>query len=127
MTPLNFVQSIRSVPAEQARGGLDYLAAISPTVRGLSLEMTHRLADAITETTVDPDPHLAKVQAVALAWVYQTIIDESGRRRVAGQRSPQIAAALRPIIESILNGLDEWLSPKVRGAHPRRRAAVHRN
>jgi AcrR family transcriptional regulator len=128
---LNFVESIRSVPAEQARGGLDYLAAISPTVRGMSLEMTDRLADAIaaaiTETTVDLGPELAKVQAITLAWVYQTITDESGRRRVAGQGSQQIATELRPVIDNILDSLDEWLSPKARGAPPRRRATRHRN
>jgi AcrR family transcriptional regulator len=128
---LNFVESIKSVPPEQARGGLDYLAAISPTVRRLSLEVTDRLADAIaaaiTETTVDVHPQLAKVQGIALAWVYQTITDESGRRRVAGQESKQIAAQLRPMIENIIDSLDGWLTGETRGAQPPRRAAVSRS
>jgi hypothetical protein len=85
------------------------------------------MAAAITETTDDLRSQLAKVQAIALAWVYQTITDESGRRRVAGQGSLQIAAELRPIIENIINSLDEWLSPKASAARPRRRATVHRN
>jgi AcrR family transcriptional regulator len=125
---LNFVESIKSVPPEQARGGLDYLAAISPTVRRLALEVTDRLADAIaaaiTETTVDVHPQLAKVQGIALAWVYQTITDESGRRRVAGQESKQIAAQLRPMIENIVDSLDGWLTGETRGAQRRRRATV---
>jgi AcrR family transcriptional regulator len=111
---LDFVDAIRSVPADRERGGLDYLAAISPTVRYLSLAMTERLADAlavaITETTQAVTPQLAKVQGIALAWVIQTITDESGRRRVAGQTSMKIAKELRPMIEGLIGSLDQWLS-----------------
>ena len=121
---LDFVESIKSVPADQARGGLDYLAAISPTVRRLSLEVTDRLADAmavaITETS-DVNSQLAKVQAIALAWVIQTITDESGRRKVAGQDSRQLADELRPIIATIMDSLDGWLS-----AQPDRRRRARR-
>ena len=113
---LDFVDGIKAIPAEQARGGLDYLAAISPTVRRLSLEVTDRLADAIAaaiaETTDEVNPQLAKVQGIALAWVIQTITDESGRRKVAGQDSTQIATELRPIIRSIIDSLDRWLGPQ---------------
>jgi AcrR family transcriptional regulator len=127
---LNFVAAIKSVPAEQTRGGLDYLAAISPTIRQLSLEMTDRLADAIaaalTETTAGLHPQLAKVQAIALAWVYQTITDESGRRRVAGQGSRQIAHQLRPSIENIIDSLDQWLTSETRDTRARRRATPSR-
>jgi AcrR family transcriptional regulator len=123
---LSFVESIKAIPADQARGGLDYLAAISPTVRRLSLEVTDRLADAmavaITETSDDVNPQLAKVQAIALAWVIQTITDESGRRRLAGQDSRQLADELRPIIASVIDSLDGWLSPQQDGRrHARRR------
>jgi AcrR family transcriptional regulator len=122
---LSFVESIRSVPTEQTRGGLDYLAAISPTVRQLALDMTDRLADALaaalTETTPGLQPQLAKVQGIALAWVYQTITDESGRRRIAGQDSPQIANELRPIITTIIDNIDNWLSPNPRRTQPPRR------
>ena len=121
---LDFVESIRSVPAKQERGGLDYLAAISPSVRRLALEMTDRLADAIAAAITDTTPsltrQLAKVQGIALAWVYQTITDESGRRRVAGQRSTQIADELRPIIEGLIEGLDRWLAPASRTTQRRR-------
>jgi AcrR family transcriptional regulator len=113
---LDFVEGSKAIPADQARGGLDYLAAISPTVRRLSLEVTDRLADAIaaaiTETTDDLNPQLAKVQGIALAWVIQTITDESGRRKVAGQSSRQIARELRPIMTSIIDSLDGWLAPQ---------------
>jgi AcrR family transcriptional regulator len=113
---LSFVESIEAIPADQARGGLDYLAAISPTVRRLSLEVTDRLADAIaaaiTDTTECLNPQLAKVQGIALAWVIQTITDESGRRRVAGQSSRQIAKELRAVIEDIIGSLDRWLAPQ---------------
>ena len=123
---LSFVESIKAIPADQARGGLDYLAAISPTVRRLSLEVTDRLADAmavaITETSDDVSPQLAKVQAIALAWVIQTITDESGRRRLAGQDSRPLADDLRPIIASVIDSLDGWLSPQQDGRrHARRR------
>ena len=123
---LSFVESIKAIPADQARGGLDYLAAISPTVRRLSLEVTDRLADAmavaITETSDAVNAQLAKVQAIALAWVIQTITDESGRRRLAGQDSRPLADDLRPIIASVIDSLDGWLSPQQDGRrHARRR------
>jgi AcrR family transcriptional regulator len=121
---LDFVESIRSVPVEQERGGLDYLAAMSPTVRRLSLEMTDRLADAIAaaivETTQGVTPPMAKVQGIALAWVIQTITDESGRRRVAGQSSTKIAKELRPIVEGLIGSLDQWLSSDERATRRRR-------
>jgi AcrR family transcriptional regulator len=125
---LDFVEEIKAIPDDQARGGLDYLAAISPTVRRLALEVTDRLADAmagaISDTTDGLNPQLAKVQGIALAWVIQTITDESGRRKVAGQSSIQIADELRPIIEDIIDSLDRWLSPQKRFAQPRRRPRV---
>ena len=123
---LDFIEGIRSLPADQTRGGLDYLAAISPTVRRLSLEVTDRLADAIAAAIIETSPglsgELAKVQGVALAWVIQTITDESGRRKVAGQAPAQIADELRPIIVSIVDSLDQWLSRGTTGSRPRRRA-----
>ncbi|HEY3841926.1 MAG TPA: hypothetical protein VGL48_01635 [Acidimicrobiales bacterium] len=67
----------------------------------------------------------AKVQGVALAWVIQTIVDESGPRKLAGQSSVQIADELRPIIESIINSLDRWLSPRS-AAKPRRKVSSGR-
>lgn len=109
-----FVNSIRSTPLAQARGGLGYLAAVSPTVRRLSLEMTDRHADAIaaaiTDTTNLRNPQLAKIQGIALAWIFQTITDEFGRRTLAGQTPTHIANQLGPVIDSIINDLDRWLA-----------------
>lgn len=111
---LALVAGITSVPADQARGGLGYLAAISPAVRRLCLEMTDRHADAIaaaiSATTDVPPAARAKVQAIALAWVFQTITDETGRRTLAGQPPAQIAADLRPVVVDIIDDLDRWLA-----------------
>jgi AcrR family transcriptional regulator len=109
---LGLVEGVASMPAEQVRGGLGCLAAVSPAVRRLCLEMTDRHADAIaaalTETTEIADPALAKVRAVALAWVIQTITDETGRRARQGQTPAQITDGLRPVIAAILDDLDRW-------------------
>ena len=112
---LAFVEAIRILAPEEARGGLGYLAAISPAIRRLSLEMTDRHADAIaaaiTDTAGVASPAVAKVQAIALAWVFQTITDQTGQRTRDGQNPAQIASQLRPITEAILDDLDRWLSP----------------
>jgi AcrR family transcriptional regulator len=109
---LGLVEGVASMPVEQVRGGLGYLAAVSPAVRRLCLEMTDRHADAIaaalTETTEIADPAHAKVHAVALAWVIQTITDETGRRAREGQAPEQITDGLRPVIAAILDDLDRW-------------------
>jgi AcrR family transcriptional regulator len=109
---IGLVEGVASMPAEQVRGGLGYLAAVSPAVRRLCLEMTDRHADAIAaaliQTTEIADPALAKVHAVALAWVIQTITDETGRRARQGQTPAQITDGLRPVIAAILDDLDRW-------------------
>ena len=114
---LGFVDGIRAIPADQTRGGLGYLAAISPTVRRLSLEMTDRIADAIAVALADTTTNLsmpsAKVHAIALAWVFQTITDETGRRSLEGQHPTQIADDLGPIIEGIIDELDRWPTVKL--------------
>lgn len=111
---LDLVDGIRTTPVDQARGGLGYLAAISPAVRRLSLEMTDRLAAALASAIADyadaPPAHLARLQAVALAWVFQTITDEAGRQAVAGQDRARIADELGPIVEDLMDSLDIWLS-----------------
>ena len=82
------------------RGGLGYLSARSPAVRRLSLEMTDRHADAIAAVLSSepggPSPAIAKVQAIALAWVIQTITDLAGQGTAAGRSPAQIASGLRP-------------------------------
>ncbi|MGH9227247.1 MAG: TetR/AcrR family transcriptional regulator [Acidimicrobiales bacterium] len=121
---LAFVDGIRLVPADQVRGGLGYLAAVSPAIRRLSLEMIDRhataIAAALTETTPGLDERVAKLQGIALAWVFQTITDETGRRTHDGQDPDRIARTVRPIVAAMLDDLDRWLSPSTsrRGRRP---------
>ena len=108
------VDGFRRVPAGQWRGELGFLAAISPTVHRLALEMSDRqasaLAHAIAETDAVP-PEVAKLRGIALAGVFQIIITEAGRRTREGQTQNQIANELRPAIEVVLDDLDRWLTP----------------
>ncbi len=110
---LTSVAGIRRIPAELWRGELGYLAAISPAVHRLVLELLDRqaaaLADVISDTTAVA-PEVARLQGIALAGVYQVIISEAGRRTLAGQGQAQIADELYPIVEHILDELDRWLS-----------------
>ena len=110
---LSSVEGIRRVAPEQWRGELGYLAAISPTVHRLLLEMSDRqaasIATAISETST-VTPELARLQGIALAGVFQILISEAGRRTREGQTQDQIADGLRPVIEAILDDLDRWLA-----------------
>ena len=110
---LGFVAGIRGIPPEQWRGELGYLAAISPAVRRLALEMTGRqaavIAAAISDSTAVP-PEIARLQGIALAGVFQIIISESGRRAREGQGQAQIADELYPVVENLLDELDRWFS-----------------
>jgi AcrR family transcriptional regulator len=110
---LEAVAGIRSIPPEIWRGELGYLAAISPTIHRLVLELTDRqavaLAAAISDTTAVA-PEVARLQGIALAAVFQIIIIDAGRRTRDGQSQAEIADELRPAVENILNELDRWLS-----------------
>ena len=110
---LESVAGIRSIPPEIWRGELGYLAAISPTVHRLVLELTDRqaasLAAAISDTTAVA-PEVARLQGVALAAVFQIIISDAGRRARDGQSQDEIADELRPVVENILDELDRWMS-----------------
>jgi AcrR family transcriptional regulator len=110
---LESVAAIRSIPPEIWRGELGYLAAISPTIHRLALDLMDRqaaaLAGAISDTTVIP-PEVAKLQGIALAGIFQIIISEAGRRTVEGHSQAEIADELHPIVENILDELDSWLS-----------------
>lgn len=110
---LDAIDGIRRVPAEQWRGELGYLAAISPTVHRLALEMSDRqaitIANAISDTTA-LTPEIARVQGIALAGVFQIIISEAGERTRDGQTQDQIADDLRPAIEAVLDDLDSWMA-----------------
>jgi AcrR family transcriptional regulator len=110
---LEAVTGIPSIPPEIWRGELGYLAAISPTVHRLVLELTDRqaaaLTNAISETT-DIPPEIAKVQGIALASVFQIIISEAGQRTVEGHSQTKIADELYPIVENVIDELDRWFS-----------------
>lgn len=111
---LAIAEEIRSLPPDQIQGTIGYLAAVSPTIHRLVLASTDRLGEAIaaaiTETAPTPDPAVAKVQGVALAWLSQTIIDESGRRSRRGDSPARIADELHRLLTAILDDLDTWLS-----------------
>jgi AcrR family transcriptional regulator len=106
------VEGIRRIPTEQWRGELGFLAAISPTVHRLALEMLDRLASTLATVIAETDavpPEVAKLRGIALAGVFQIIITEAGRRTREGQTQNQIADELRPAIEAVLDDLDRWL------------------
>jgi AcrR family transcriptional regulator len=109
---LALLDNLAVMDDEQARGGLGYLSVRSPTVRRLALEMTDRHADAIaavlsTEPS-GPPPAVAKVRAVALAWVIQTITDLAGQGTAAGRSPAQIAKQLRSTVLAIIDDLNAW-------------------
>ena len=110
---LDTVEGIRRYPAEQWRGELGYLAAISPTVHRLTLEMSDQrataIANAISDTTTIT-PEIARVRGIALAGVFQIIINEAGQRTREGQTQDQIADELRPAIKAVLDDLDRWMA-----------------
>ena len=110
---LETVAGIRGIPAEMWRGELGYLAAISPAVHRLVLELADRqaaaLASAISDTSAVP-PEVARLQGIALAGVFQIIIGEAGQRTLQGQGQAGIADELYPIVENVLDELDRWFS-----------------
>ncbi len=105
------VEGIRSIPRNQWRGELGYLAAISPAVHRLALEMTDRLGAAVTNAiaaTAEAAPEIARLQGMALAGLFQVIIDEAGNRTRKGQSQAKIADELYPIIRHMVDELDRW-------------------
>ena len=110
---LGSVDAIRAIPPENWRGELGYLAAISPAVHRLALELADRqaaaMASAISETSSVP-PEIATLQGIALAGVFQIIISEAGRRTREGQSQARIADELYPMLERLMDELDRWLS-----------------
>ena len=120
---LDSVSAIRSITPELWRGEIGYLAAISPAVHRLALEMTDRqataLAQAISDTSAIP-PEIAKLQGIALASAYAIIITEAGQRTREGQQQPQIADELYPMIERVLDELDRWFTPPDRATSAKR-------
>jgi AcrR family transcriptional regulator len=110
---LESVEGIRSIPPELWRGELGYLAAISPAVHRLALELTDRLAAALAAAISDSaavQAEIARLQGMALASVFQIIISEAGARTREGQHQAQMADELYPVIDNVLSELDRWLS-----------------
>jgi AcrR family transcriptional regulator len=107
---LAWVDTVATLSRDEVRGGLGYLSVNSPAVRRLSLAMTDRHADAIASALTDtfPEPAVAKLHAVALAWVFQTITDETGRRAHRGHTPTRIARELRPVIGRMIDEVDAW-------------------
>jgi AcrR family transcriptional regulator len=107
---LAWVDAMATMSRDEIRGGLGYLAVNSPTVRRLSLAMTDRHAEAIAAALSDafPEPTVAKLHAIALAWVFQTITDETGRRAHRAHSPARIARELHPIISQMVDVLDVW-------------------
>jgi len=109
---LEFVEGIRRIDPQLSRGELGYLAAISPTVHRLSLEMSDRQATALAEViheTGSIAPEVARLEGIALAGVFQIIVSEAGRRTREGQSQEQIADEMRPVVLEMLDDLDRWL------------------
>lgn len=107
------VDGISGISPEIWRGELGYLAFISPAIHRLSLEMTNRQADVIAAALSDTTPiptEVAKIQGIALASVFQIIITYAGRRTHEGRSQTEIADELHPIVETVLDELDRWLS-----------------
>jgi AcrR family transcriptional regulator len=126
-TALSMIEELRTMSDTQVRGGLGYLSTRSPAVRRLALEMTDRHADAIAAVLADapdkPAPAIAKVHAIALAWIFQTITDETGRGTAAGLSPTQIADNLTPTVTAIIDHLDAWPADHTRTTQ---RAQPHR-
>lgn len=121
---LESVAAIRAIPPDLWRGEIGYLAAISPTVHRLALELTDHqaaaLAQAISDSS-DVPPEIAKLQGIALASVYALIISEAGNRTRDGKNQAQITRALRPMVERVLDELDRWFTTSDEPASQRRR------
>jgi AcrR family transcriptional regulator len=110
---VEYADGIRRIRSELWRGELGYLAAISPAVRRLELELIDRLADAAAAAVRDSSaaaPEIARLQGIALAGVFHILISEAGRRTLAGESQAQIADEVRLIVENVLDELDRWLA-----------------
>ena len=101
------------IPSELWRGELGYLAAISPTVHRLALELIDRQARALAAVISDTTavrPEIARLHGIALAGVFEIIISEAGRRTRDGQSQTKIARELSRIVDNLLEELDHWFS-----------------
>jgi len=125
---LRVVAGIRDIPSELWRGEIGYLAAISPTVHRLVLEVIDRqaraLAAVISDTTA-VSPEIARLHGIALAGVFEIIISEAGRRTREGQNQIKIARELSRMIANVLDELDRWFSKSTASRRPAPRRRGH--
>src|SRR4051794_35139545 len=104
-------------------GELGHLAAVSPAVHRLVLEMTDRQATALAAViaeTSDVPASVAQLQGMALANVLQILIREAGRRTVQGESQATIADELHATLATLMTELDRWFTASPRRA-PRKR------
>lgn len=107
------VAATRDIPPEIWRGELAYLAAISPTVHRLALEMLDRQSAAIADAIVrssDVSPARARMHGIAISGVLQIFLSEAGAKTRDGQSQAAIVDELFPMMESILDELDRWFT-----------------
>jgi AcrR family transcriptional regulator len=110
---VEYADGIRRIRPEVWRGELGYLAAISPAVHRLALELIDRLAAALAAAVRDTtavSPEVARLQGIALAGVFEILISEAGRRAVDGESQAQVADEVRLMMENVLDELDRWLT-----------------
>ncbi|WP_249998635.1 TetR/AcrR family transcriptional regulator [Actinoplanes sp. M2I2] len=109
---LQTVSASRDLPPENGLGTLGSLAAVSPAVHRLALEMIDRLATTLAAAiggTTPIAPEVARLHGIALAGVFHIILGESGRSLRAGRTPAETADALLPRIDDVLGELDRWL------------------
>jgi AcrR family transcriptional regulator len=107
------VDAIPTIAPELWRGEIGYLATISPAVHRLTLEMADRQANAVATAIADTTPvsaEVARLQAIAIAGVFQLLIGEAGRLTAAGRSQKEIAKRLRPVVVNVLDELARWFS-----------------
>jgi AcrR family transcriptional regulator len=110
---LEYADGIRRIRPEVWRGELGYLAAVSPAVHRLALELIDRLAAALAGAVRDTSavsPEVARLQGIALAGVFEILISEGGRRAAAGESQAQVADEVLLMMEHVLDELDRWLA-----------------
>ncbi|MGO2051119.1 MAG: TetR/AcrR family transcriptional regulator [Microbacterium sp.] len=96
---------------DELSGGLAVLAAKSAEVRRLVLEATDGYANTIAGVLVEVEgvePAVARVRAVALASLVQTVTDEFGRRMIAGEELESITIALTKSLRAQIDDLEDW-------------------
>lgn len=110
---LDSVKQIDKIPPDLWRGELGYLATLSPSIHRLSLELTDRQATAIGDAIADSSalaPEVARLHGIALAGVFQIMINDAGRMTRDGRTQTEIAQALHGVVASMLDEMDRWFT-----------------